>query len=272
MTTRHGDHLRGARNHRCKLTWDQVHAIRAEYTGTWDSLSTLKERYEVSISTMYSIVRGQTWRDGAYRPLPPPGTLKGEESPLSVLTWERVRQIRAQYADGIRSKDLAREHDLSPATISRVIHNRGWKDLAYVPPQRAEFLRGEMHHKAKLTWEDVRSIRKRFAERTWTVPDLAAEYAVSRGAIRGVVENRTWYDPAYTRSRTAWRGTNPAAKLTRYRAWEIRQRYAGGKVTQRALAEEYGITKATVYRVIYNLSWVDPEYTPPVRPLAADAA
>lgn len=50
---------------------------------------------------------------------------------------------------------------------------------------------GELHHNAKLTWESVREIRKRY-----DVPlsVLAQEYGVSPSTIRDVIINRSWIE------------------------------------------------------------------------------
>lgn len=43
----------------------------------------------------------------------------------------------------------------------------------------------------------------------------------------------------------------------------IRQRYAAGSADQKDLAEEFGVSRATVSRVIAGKIWEDPDYTPP---------
>jgi hypothetical protein len=45
---------------------------------------------------------------------------------------------------------------------------------------------------------------------------------------------------------------NPNAKLTATDAAEIRRRYAAGGITQRELAEEYGVVEGCVWNVIHN--------------------
>lgn len=48
---------------------------------------------------------------------------------------------------------------------------------------------------------------------------------------------------------------NPAAKLTAGDVREIRQRYAAGGATQRALAAEYGVAQAQVWNALRGRTW-----------------
>lgn len=49
---------------------------------------------------------------------------------------------------------------------------------------------------------------------------------------------------------------NGRSKLTWARAEELRQRYAAGGITHRALARELGVAKSTVGRVVRGATWV----------------
>lgn len=50
---------------------------------------------------------------------------------------------------------------------------------------------------------------------------------------------------------------HPCAKLTERDVLEIRRRYAVGNVTQKSLANEFGITQAMVSRIILKVAWKD---------------
>jgi hypothetical protein len=57
---------------------------------------------------------------------------------------------------------------------------------------RGRTARGERHGSAKLTADDVRHIRRRYAE-TGLLPDvLGAEYGVTGAAIRALLRGRSW--------------------------------------------------------------------------------
>lgn len=54
--------------------------------------------------------------------------------------------------------------------------------------------RGEGNHKAKLTWEKVREIRRIYSEGGQTQRSLASEYGVSKGAIQALLEGKSWIE------------------------------------------------------------------------------
>lgn len=51
---------------------------------------------------------------------------------------------------------------------------------------------GEKNPKAKLTWEDVNEIREKYATDQYTQAQLAKEYNVKSGAVRRIVNYKTW--------------------------------------------------------------------------------
>lgn len=65
-------------------------------------------------------------------------------------------------------------------------------------------------------------------------------------------------ETSYQRRHPEWirRGDQiGTAKLTDYIVLEIRQRYAGGSMSQNALAEMYGVSQATIYNVVRLKRW-----------------
>ncbi len=57
---------------------------------------------------------------------------------------------------------------------------------------RANKARGERHHGAKITAEDVREIRRRYEPRVVTAKHLAAEYGLNHGYVRLILCRRRW--------------------------------------------------------------------------------
>ena len=55
--------------------------------------------------------------------------------------------------------------------------------------------RGEDHRQAKLTWDDVRSMRRRFESGDATQNELAEEYGMSRNHIGAILRYQNWYEP-----------------------------------------------------------------------------
>lgn len=69
-------------------------------------------------------------------PLGGPGvprpSMQGERHPMRVLTWDRVRSIRQEYAaGGVTQRKLAGKYGVSPPTIHQILHNTLWHDPAY---------------------------------------------------------------------------------------------------------------------------------------------
>jgi DNA invertase Pin-like site-specific DNA recombinase len=53
----------------------------------------------------------------------------GEKNNHSKLTWEQVREIRKNYIRKVhRHKDIARQYNVSRATISFLLSNKTWAE------------------------------------------------------------------------------------------------------------------------------------------------
>jgi DNA-binding transcriptional regulator YiaG len=117
---------------------------------------------------------------------------------------------------------------------------------------------GEDHPGAKLTWEQVREIRKRYTTGGVTQTALAAEYGVGATNLGHLLAGQTWPDPEYTpvMSKMHLRGEgHPEAKLTAPQIREIREKYAAGGVTQKELAQEYSVSRALLGLIIQRKRW-----------------
>lgn len=117
---------------------------------------------------------------------------------------------------------------------------------------------GEDHHRSRLTWEDVHTIRRRHAEERVPNKELAEEYGVHLATITGVIANRTWHDEGYTppAQRLTSRGVmNQHSKLTPEKVRAIRSAYASGKANQYELARTYGVHQTTIHSILQRRSW-----------------
>lgn len=59
--------------------------------------------------------------------------------------------------------------------------------------------KGEDHHNAKLTWQQVREMRVQYKGGGITLKDLAEEYRVDTALVHRIIRNRSWkeeHDPA----------------------------------------------------------------------------
>lgn len=119
-----------------------------------------------------------------------------------------------------------------------------------------------------LNWTKVRSIRQRYTAGKGSMRSLGLEFHVSNHTIYRIVHNDVWHDPHYTpRLPTSLplgkaRGSG---QLDWDKAREIRALYAAGAGSTHTIGREYGVTGMTISRVVRNLLWHDPGYTPPKR-------
>ena len=85
-----------------------------------------------------------------------------------------------------------RKKKISSANKGKPSHWKGKKLSEEHKAKMSETRSGEGNPKAVMTWEKVREVRKRYKEGGITQKQLAEEYGVSNGCIKGILQNRTW--------------------------------------------------------------------------------
>ena len=116
---------------------------------------------------------------------------------------------------------------------------------------------GEKSVTAKLTDEIVLAIREAYhngARQT----HLAQQYGVTAGTIGDIVRGRRWKHLGghIAEPQTDFKGENGGkSKLTNVEVIAIRQAYADGNVTQKVLAQKYGVSKETIAGVVKRRNW-----------------
>ncbi len=121
---------------------------------------------------------------------------------------------------------------------------------------------GELGNNHKLTWATVKEIRE-LCRAGKSYSRLAKIFNVSVGTIEPIIQNKTWKDESYTYVRIGnaarmKRGEeHHEAKLTWLLVREIREKYVSGNFFQTVLAEEYGVSRPTIRRVLFNKFWKD---------------
>lgn len=120
----------------------------------------------------------------------------GESNGHAKLTADEVLAIRDLYAsdEAITHTDLAKQYGVTREAIRDVINGRRWAHID--SPLRADHARrsahGERVSTAKLTTEDVLTIRRRFAAGGVMQTELAREYGVAKTNICSIVNGRSW--------------------------------------------------------------------------------
>lgn len=111
-------------------------------------------------------------------------------------------------------------------------------------------LKGESHPRAKLTNEEVLSIRQRYIDgepSTQIYQDYKDRYS-SFNTFRRIILGYTYKSIGNIPNSEQVRHTN--AKLTDIQVKEIRQKYQKGKISQEKLGEEYGVSGTTISRIV----------------------
>ena len=164
-------------------------------------------------------------------------------------------------------------HDGKPVTANGHVRER--------PVEQPWKQRNHETRNAKVTWDDVHEIRRRYDAGGVTQGALGVEYGLTLESVNRIVNRRSWKDPpklsaadAETIRRRVAAGVTHRALADEYDVsqWtiheiagdelkrrpklsladeeEIRRRYAAGGVIHRQLAREYGVDKSTISHVI----------------------
>lgn len=119
--------------------------------------------------------------------------LKGRKASAKVSP-EQVLEIRRRRSDGESYSSLMKAFDLQRLTIFRICTGRTWAviedtdDAAILP---GGMPRGEQRAGAKLTSEQVVSIRQRHAQGA-TYVALAAEFGIGQRTVGKIVKRQKW--------------------------------------------------------------------------------
>lgn len=142
--------------------------------------------------------------------------------------------------------------------------------------------KGALAGAAKLTWEQVNEIRRRYAEETTPLRTIAQDYGISLATLEKIVSQEHWHtdpsaptkrDPRLRLQNSPHGEQQHCAKLTWEAVREIRAKYGDGTVDNRTIAAHYGVTPRVIRLVLLNQAWHDPSYDPstyvPFKPRAA---
>ena len=119
---------------------------------------------------------------------------RGEDSPAARLSKIDVLKIREEVASGVSHRILAKRYDVGQSQISNIATGRQW---AHVGGERTWIgykgrrARGEEHHAAKLTAEDVVKIRQAVAAGA-TYVEVAESYGIEQSNVYCIVKRKTW--------------------------------------------------------------------------------
>jgi hypothetical protein len=117
---------------------------------------------------------------------------RGTDVSLARLTDDAVVEIRARLVRRDEMSAIAADYGVGPTTIGAIASGLTWRHVDGEAPEKTDRLRrGVEMYCAKLTEDVVRAARRRHAAGA-TFTELAAEYGVSRPAIRNAIVGATW--------------------------------------------------------------------------------
>jgi len=111
---------------------------------------------------------------------------------------------------------------------------------------------GEKHGMAKLTWIQVKEIRRLYATGKYLQKLLSKQFNVTYQLISLIIKNKIWYDEGYNRTIFNKRDFI----FTKNIADKIRELRATGEYTLKSLAELFSVSISTIYNITINKSWV----------------
>lgn len=110
---------------------------------------------------------------------------KGADNGNAKLTEDQVREIRQRYAEGgVTQTALGAEYGITYPVVNKIVRGEIWTHV--------DGARTERGHAQKLTADQVREIRRRYAEGGVSLRALGAEYGVHNSAISKIVNNKIW--------------------------------------------------------------------------------
>jgi hypothetical protein len=124
--------------------------------------------------------------------------LPGEANPMSLLTWDQVKEIRQRFLEDptLSARGLSRDYPVCASQIARILRNDSWHDPDYDP---SAFLakespppvyKGESHPQSKLTVAVVRKIRQQASSMSQRA--LAQRYGISKTTVHEILARKIW--------------------------------------------------------------------------------
>ena len=190
--------------------------------------------------------------------------IRGSLHPRSTLTEEAVINILQLLKKRVRSKVLAIDYNVNPATISYIRCGKTWTHISRLdysisaPAPKVEKIKLSRPRNKKLTEERVIDIVRRLALGE-TQASIALIYGVSAPTISNINRGLIWrhiprppMPPKKIRIEKPQRVSR--VKLSADIARDIRRRLENGE-TQAAIGVLYGISQTTVCSINRRTTW-----------------
>lgn len=186
------------------------------------------------------------------------------------ITFSDAKKVRKMANKNISYEEISKKFKISFSMICDIIYNRIYVQDNYKPKpyneKKSELQNGKnnsfygRHHNEetkkrismaksaeksptrKLNWNLVREIRKEYRRGQKSYEHLAKEFNMGSTAIERVIRNLSWVDLSYVPPKSKY--------LTEEEKYKIRCAYDKGDKTQMEIAKIFGVSNATVCRIV----------------------
>lgn len=166
--------------------------------------------------------------------------------------WPIIIKIK----ENINEKDAFILEEKIIKIIGRKCDNGPLTNIATGGLSNTPIFVGEDVHNSNFTNEQVKYIRNNVKDNNKSVKEIANEYNVSILCIYNLLKNITYYDPNYI----------PLVfelKFSKEKILEIRNNYKYNNISVPEIALREECSTCSIYEIIYNVTYYDPDYTPP---------
>jgi len=171
-----------------RITMEMATEIRRLYNIEGIPNKELKIKFGISKGHISSIISNESHYDENYV-----RTRFTDEKYKNKNTKEIANEIRNLYNnEGLSSRDLQIKYNLSKTTVSQILDNKLFYDEKYKRTKQA---------KKPFSKEVVSQIRKEYNESKISCKDLGLKYGVHSQTISSIINNKTFKDPEYIKTR-----------------------------------------------------------------------
>lgn len=178
---------------------------------------------------------------------------RGESGGGAKLKTDQVFEAVRLYRDeNLRCGDIGKKLGISGRHVASILRGERWAHLdlgleELPPPQQ-----GERAPNAKITTEQVISIREEYAAGSTTQKQLAEKYNLGKETIRIIVSGEAWKSVG-----------GPIHKTNRHKSWSndqilaIRMEYARGEISKKEIAAKYHTSQTSMSRILSGETFPD---------------
>lgn len=202
----------------------------------------IAEILKVSSNCVRSVLIGDTWKE--YTQIPDNFFVMHSQL-HTKLSPQKLLDIIEKYQQGISTKQLAKEYNVSIGYIQRTVSGRSNSIITNLSSKTRGELQKEAPINATLTKEEVLEIVHLYQQENMSIKDISIKTGIKRAKISGIVNGVTFKEI------TNIEYVPKKRQCTQEQAESIRKRYENGE-SQASIIKSTGFSSSTVFRIIHN--------------------